>query len=66
MEYKGCTITINRCNEKGWGGYWDFAITKVGESQKLVGRGRGLKREVVSMLKWKIDHNEAFPVVRAS
>lgn len=63
MEYKGCAITINRCQDRGWGGYWDYVVKKPGELQKIIGRSRGLKKEVVSMLKWKIDNNEMFPLL---
>lgn len=60
MDHNGCTITINPCPAHGWRGWFDYAVTN--GQQSVTGRSRGTKREVVSMLKWKIDHNEMFPV----
>lgn len=60
MNYNGCTITINPCQAHGWRGWFDYEATN--GRQSVTGRSRGTKREVVSYLKWKIDHKEMFPI----
>ena len=62
MNYNGCTITINPCQAHGWRGWFDYAVTN--GRQSVTGRSRGTKREVESMLKWKVDNHEMFPVER--
>jgi hypothetical protein len=64
MNYNGCTITVNPCQARGWRGWWEYAVTN--SQQSVAGRSRGTKREVVSVLKWRIDRNELFPVVAQS
>ena len=59
MDYNGCKITIASCQAPGWRGWFDYAVAN--GQQSITGRSRGTMREVVSALKWKIDHNEMFP-----
>ena len=59
MNYNGCTITIGRCQDRGWRDWLEYTVTN--GQQSVSGRSRGTQREVVSLLKWEIDHNEKFP-----
>lgn len=58
MKYNECQIEIYKCNFTGWRGWFEYIVTK--GDQKVSGRSRGTKSEVVNLLKWRIDHNELF------
>jgi hypothetical protein len=51
LTHNGYTITIWKCQDRNWCGWYEYAVTVENGTQKIVGRSRGTKREIINDFK---------------
>lgn len=66
IQHNGYTMQIWRCQERNWRGWWEYVVTYPDATQKITGRSRGIKREIINDFKRNADSSEFYKALKAT
>jgi hypothetical protein len=64
IQHNGFTLTIWTCQERNWRGWYEYSVTYPGATQKITGRSRGTKREIIRDVKFNTDNSEVYKTLK--